>query len=411
MNYLITLCLACFLLVSCNQEPRPSASINVDAFSFRGDHKGMNSSLSTGQNSSSEETLPVEAGTLTAGEWNDLNDWGFWQQLMQKEEWASYQTHWRFFMNEPYRVQWLDVTGAPVVDAPVTLKNIESDVIYWKARTNHKGEAVLWMEPFSDEQRISLPITRIEGTYKGRTYQVDAQPLKEGGNTLTLPQKAPSRAENLAEILFVVDATGSMLDEINYLNLELQSVVQNLAQQSPNLTLRLGSIFYRDHTDEYLMRKTDLTADMTTVFSFLSAQTADGGGDFPEAVDEALEEAIIGQEWSENATTRIVFLLLDAPPHHNAAAFERIEESLVLAAQKGIQIIPIASSGIDKETEFLMRAWAQLTNGTYTFITDHSGVGNGHIEPTVGVYSVEYLNDLLLRLLLERTKASTEVLQ
>ncbi|MEF9479208.1 hypothetical protein OWR28_17025 [Chryseobacterium sp. 1B4] len=49
-----------------------------------------------------------------------------------------------------------------------------------------------------------------------------------------------------------------------------------------------------------------------------------------------------------------------------------------------------------------MRTFALLTNGTYTFLTDDSGIGNSHIKPTIDSYEVEKLNDLLLRLILQR---------
>ena len=42
---------------------------------------------------------------------------------------------------------------------------------------------------------------------------------------------------------------------------------------------------------------------------------------------------------------------------------------------------------------------AQATNSTYTFLTNHSGVGNNHITPTIGNYQVEFLNNLMVRLI------------
>ncbi|MBQ4165009.1 MAG: hypothetical protein IJD85_01645, partial [Oscillospiraceae bacterium] len=65
----------------------------------------------------------------------------------------------------------------------------------------------------------------------------------------------------------------------------------------------------------------------------------------------------------------------------------------------GIRIIPVASSGIDKTTEYLLRTMAFRTGGTYTFLTDDSGIGGGHIEPTIGDYEVEKLNDLMVRVI------------
>ena len=68
-----------------------------------------------------------------------------------------------------------------------------------------------------------------------------------------------------------------------------------------------------------------------------------------------------------------------------------------------IRIIAVSSSGVDKETEFLMRFLGIHTGGTYTFLTDHSGIGNSHIAPTIGSYEVEYLDDLLVRLIVQYT--------
>jgi hypothetical protein len=91
--------------------------------------------------------------------------------------------------------------------------------------------------------------------------------------------------------------------------------------------------------------------------------------------------------------------LLDAPPHANNQVAQSIQASIKLAAEKGIKIIPITASGIDKETEFLMRFFGQTTNGSYVFVTGHSGIGNEHLIPSVGEYQVEYLNDLIVRLI------------
>ena len=50
-----------------------------------------------------------------------------------------------------------------------------------------------------------------------------------------------------------------------------------------------------------------------------------------------------------------------------------------------------------------MRSVALATNGTYTFLTNHSGVGGAHIEPSTDSYKVEKMNDLLIRLITQFT--------
>ena len=79
------------------------------------------------------------------------------------------------------------------------------------------------------------------------------------------------------------------------------------------------------------------------------------------------------------------------------------------AASKGIRIIPVASSGVDKDTEFLMRLLGITTGGTYVFLTDHSGIGDSHIEPTVGPHDIHFLNDLLVKIITRYTEAPASV--
>ena len=46
----------------------------------------------------------------------------------------------------------------------------------------------------------------------------------------------------------------------------------------------------------------------------------------------------------------------------------------------------------------LLRSMALKTGGTYTFLTNDSGIGYDHIEPTIGSYDVEKLNDMMVRI-------------
>lgn len=202
----------------------------------------------------------------------------------------------------------------------------------------------------------------------------------------------------------MVDATGSMGDEISYLQAELLDVLKKVEKKLANTTnVRYGSVFYRDHGDEYVTRKFDFSNKAEKMINFIKDQRADGGGDFPEAVVEALDASIDDLSWSKGNTTKLMFLILDAPPHNSEENINRLYEKIKTAAEKGITIIPLAASDTDKQTEYLMRTFALLTNGTYTFLTNHSGIGNDHIEPTTDAYEVEKLNDLLLRLILQRS--------
>jgi len=98
---------------------------------------------------------------------------------------------------------------------------------------------------------------------------------------------------------------------------------------------------------------------------------------------------------------------LDASPHQEPEVVASLQKSIREAARLGIRIVPIAASGIQKDTEFLMKFFGLATNGTYVFLTDHSGVGGKHLEPTTDEYKVEPLNNLLVRLITEYTSIET----
>ena len=120
---------------------------------------------------------------------------------------------------------------------------------------------------------------------------------------------------------------------------------------------------------------------------------------YPEAVSRALHGALTEHDWSVDARARLLFLVLDAPPHQIPDVLERLQDVTALAAAKGVRIVPLASSGVDVPTEFLLRLLAAATGSSYTFLTDHSGIGNDHIEPTIGPFQVELLNDMLVRII------------
>jgi hypothetical protein len=202
--------------------------------------------------------------------------------------------------------------------------------------------------------------------------------------------------------MFMIDTTGSMGDELHYLQAELADVVDEVRTMAGNTQVRLSVNFYRDENDDYVVREFPFTTDIEQALADLASQDYDGGGDYPEAVTEALDSAIANHEWSESATSRLVFLVLDAPPHgDDPQEIDFINQRVKEAAAKGIRIIPVASSGVDKDTEFFLRFVDIATGGTYVFLTNHSGIGGDHIEPTIGSYEVEFLNDLLVRVISE----------
>ena len=338
----------------------------------------------------------LEAGSMTAAEWSDLDNWQFWKDLLQENEWHDMLDHWSFYPTKRYQVEVVDKNNRAVVDARIRLIDTSGDLL-WSARTDNTGIAELWGNLFDDGNEPNM----ISLSYNGVELNLNPFYLFEENDNkfeLTIETAPP---QNL-DIQFVVDATGSMSDEINYLKAELEDVINEIQSEFSNLNILLGITFYRDEGDNYVVENLPFTSNISDALSFVEDHSAGGGGDFPEAVHSALESAL-NEQWNDNAMARILFLILDAPPHHENDVIESIQQSVKTAAAKGIKIIPITASGINKETEFLMRFMAISTNGTYTFITNDSGIGNDHLEASVGQYDVELLNELMIRLISENS--------
>ncbi len=341
------------------------------------------------------------SGVLTAGELNDYGKWGLWQDIAGHDL-RQWQEQWQISPLERYSVQLVNDAGFPVIDAVVRLRDGQGKTL-WETRTDNTGKGELWQNLFAGG--VAGKAASVEAVVHGQSYSLSGPtPFAAGVNTIKIPQ--PCRTPAPVDIAFVVDATGSMGDEIEFLKAELSDVIGKAKSAMPGTTIRLGSVFYRDAGDEYVTRKQDFWPDISRTVDFIKAQAAGGGGDYPEAVEEALQAAVHGLTWSPEARARLLFLVLDAPPHQNPEIIRTLQRLTREAAAAGIRIIPVTASGIDKSTEYLMRSLALGTNGTYVFLTDDSGVGNAHIKPTTDKFEVELLNGLLTKLITRFTQTT-----
>ncbi|SDG07768.1 VWA domain-containing protein [Epilithonimonas hungarica] len=343
-----------------------------------------------------EKELP-EAGKLTAGEVNDFSKWDYWQDIAVPIL-DQYKNTWKFFPDRRVSVQLTNFDNNPIIGKKLKLIDDKKEVV-WESVTDNRGNAELWISSLIDQKLNSQQYSIIDED--GNILSNNPKEFRTGQNLIKINESCIGKRP--LDLVFVVDATGSMGDEINYLKSELLDVLEKVESNLKNTNVRYGSVFYRDNGDEYVTRKFDFSNNAENLINFIKKQDADGGGDTPEAVVEAMESSIDRLDWSNENSTKIMFLLLDAPPHLSDGNIEKLHQKIKSASEKGITIIPIAASDTDKQTEYLMRTFALLTNGTYTFLTNDSGIGNNHIKPTASEYEVEKLNDLLLRLILQRS--------
>lgn len=346
---------------------------------------------------------------LKAGEVDDNRQWD--DYLLYRRNYGGPQVHDRD-VTERYIIEVKDGQNHPVLGAQVRffLPGQERQEIY-STYTYANGQALfqpLTLREISLEQTDRFIVeVQVENLLEQFSLtRFDAQPSTSFTERWTVNLELNQQLESLnLDVLFLVDATGSMADEIN----QIQSTIFDVAAQIDALPeqpdVRYGLVTYRDRGDSFVTRTNEFTPDVRDFSKNLNTVFADGGGDYPESLNEGLHHALQSVEWRGPGTVQLIFLVADAPPHLDYVQDYDYAVEMENAARRGIKIFPIASSGLDDQGEYIFRQLAQYTQGRFVFLT-YEGPTNGGApgETTthhVDDYSVENLDDLLVRLVEE----------
>jgi Mg-chelatase subunit ChlD len=296
------------------------------------------------------------------------------------------------------RLDVRDGAGRPVPDAAVSVYAAGRAAPLW-ARTDAAGRA--WLSPQPGMASAGVYEVQVsKGSVHSRVLwqrgQKDLLQVRLDG----APQ-APARLD----LVFVIDATGSMADEIDKLKRTMKSVADQIGSLPSRPDVCYGLVAYRDRGDEFFVRGADFTNDLGAFQSLLAQLQAGGGGDYPEALNEALHTAVHRLSWRGEGTARMVLLVADAPPHLDYGR-PTYDEDVRAALGRGIKLFAIGASGLDKQGEYVFRQAAQFTGGRFVFLTyaqahrPDSGPGRETVHD-VRNYSVETLDKLVVRLVRE----------
>lgn len=176
------------------------------------------------------------------------------------------------------------------------------------------------------------------------------------------------------EVVFCLDTTGSMGGLIQGAKDKIWSISNQIAGGKPSPDLKIGLVAYRDRGDAYITKITDLTDDLDAIHGKLREFQAQGGGDGPESVNQALDDSVNKIKWStDNKTLRIIFLVGDAPPHMDYADDAKYPATCKKACEKGIIINTIQCGG-DGECQKHWKEICKRAEGSYAQIAQTGGV-------------------------------------
>ena len=337
---------------------------------------------------------PYQVPSLSAGE---VDDNELWEEYLEYLEGYGGPFVHKVDVLERYVISVTDRVGRPVSNAVVAVS--ADGQLLSKGQTYSDGRTLF----FPDAQWLADTVIAFDvlvekngvsrslefGRGKGSEWQVTLDVGSDHDTGVPL------------DVLFLLDSTGSMADEIDQIKRTLLSISARVSDLPSHPDLRFGMVSYRDREDEYVTRLFDFDADVGRFANTIRNVVADGGGDEPESLNEALHVAIQRPEWRTGDAIRLVFLLADAPPHLDYADDYNYAVEMIEARNRGIKIFSVASSGLNAQGEYIFRQIAQHTLGRFIFLLypGHSeGLGTSH---SVSEYTVERLDDLVVRLIRE----------
>lgn len=340
-----------------------------------------------------------QSGVLTAGSFDDVAHFDDYRSFLRRHQHAAN----RCGLPLPPDTQQTVITitdgqGRPLGNVRCVVKQCggqQTERVLLDRATGSDGRVMLLSDGRPQHHQQAQPL-HLQVYANGKTEAViDEYRNVDNQWRLTL-QDQQSTLPTQLDLALVVDTTGSMGDELEYLKTEIDSIVASVSRMFPEIDQRFSLITYRDNGDEYVCRSFDFTGSLSDFRRNLDAQSAHGGGDFPEAMDVALQNAE-QLSWRRGNTARVLFLVGDAPPHAEQAT--QTMSAITGLSQKGVRIFPVGASGVEQTAQVILRTASLLSMGQYLFLTDHSGVGNAHATPDVPSFAVERLDRLMLRMI------------
>ena len=332
---------------------------------------------------------------VTAGVVDDNADFGEYLNFRARHKQVASRD---IAIADRVRLDVRDAAGRPVPDAAVAVYAAGQPAPLW-ARTDAAGR--VWLMPQPGMSGIGVYEVHVsKGSASTRVvWQRGQKDVLQARLDGAVPQ--PARLD----LAFMIDATGSMGNEIDKLKRTMKNVADQIATLPSRPDICYGLVAYRDRGDEFFVRGADFTNDLSAFQATLAQLQAGGGGDYPEAMNEALHTAVHRLSWRGEGTARLLLTVADAPPHLDYGR-PTYDEDVRGALARGIKVLAIGASGLNPQGEFIFRQAAQFTGGRFVFLTyaqaarPDSGPGRETVHD-VRNYSVETLDKLVVRLVRE----------
>lgn len=348
-------------------------------------------------------TTKDSASGLNAGYSDDNRQFNYFIKFLNEH---SYVRHIPLDVSERITINVKDKNGEPVHNAKVSI-SADGDTLS-KGHTYSDGSFMFIPSRFADgiSEYKAVVLYGEEVFTKG--FKRDGKRSIE----ITLDSKREKINSAELDILFIFDTTGSMGEEIERLKRTIDIINLNLSSMSIKPKLRFGMVLYRDFQEEYVTKVIEFNDDIEEFRTELDKVDAFGGGDYPENLQAAMEDAN-KMDWSPNAV-KLAFIITDAPAHIDYDPPSYIDSSLT-AKKLGIKMFTIGTGGLDINGEYLLRQISQITSAKYIFLTyGERGESKGGVQGSVSHHTganfqTDKLESIIIRFAKEELKNLVDI--
>lgn len=338
--------------------------------------------------------------TLKASSSDDNAQFGYYLQFLKKNKGLRLPT---LDVASRSILQVLDSANEPLPNARVTL-NLDGNEV-WTGKTYANGQLLFHPRAYDLKADARYDVAVEYNGVKAKTFLWGNQ---EQLAVAKVETRRKTQSKVPLDVVFILDTTGSMSDEISRLKDTLYEIHRQVTNLPVKADIRFGMVLYRDRGDEYVTRSFDFTGDVEKFQIELDKVSAGGGGDTPESMLPAIAQALDDLSWRDDGI-RLTFTVADAPPQ-----FYKDEKSLTpdklakKAAERAIKLYMVGASGLDLLGEFVFRQLAQFTFARFLFLhygeqgeSDGATDGGRVSHHTGSNYQVSNLDALIVKIIAE----------
>jgi Mg-chelatase subunit ChlD len=340
-----------------------------------------------------KKTAPAQSG-LKAGFADDNKQYNYFLNFL--ENYKKSAPYYPININERIQILVKDKSGKAVPNAEV--------------RIYANGKMIDDAKTYSDGSYFLYPL--IHG-YKGSQFKAYIS-FQQQKREVKINRHGPRQIEvNLKtergefskialDLLFILDTTGSMGEEIERLKSTIEIINLNLSSLKIKPLIRFGMVLYRDREDDYVTKVIPFTENLQAFQNELNKVDADGGGDTPEDLQSALKDAVKKMQWN-NDGVRLAFIITDAPAHLDYDQKYTYADAAMDAKKEAIKIFSVGTGGLDIKGEYILRQISQFTYAKYIFLTygekgESEGGKRGSVSHHTGTnYQTGKLEAIIIR--------------